>query len=486
MEAAFELLVAPLDEPPTNRREAGGILQLGRSHQCQVAFSGPNHDMVSGRHAQLEWDGQRLAVRDLGSSNGTFVNERRITGLTVVEPGDWIRLGGTGPSVRFLGIDRSRRTPLGGSRREEPLPAEEYWTPPNARPAIQAPRSATARTTHWLSLIAVGLALAAVAVALAALIRFGPSQGRPIEAQAAAEDPLLPGTVAAGEPRPPEFPKPAALPQAVPATRQEDFAAVVPQPQELIELEQGPDLDDWEPIARGVRLLVAEHPQGVLASAIGTAYVLSSDCLLTSAVTAVDLAVLQRQGWSVWCVDPASQKRCGVRSIRVHAGFEQFSKAPQARVYFDVAQLTLDPPLAENAILTAEPGEVEAGQTVFCLGLDHQPGTRITKFDHRQVRAWEGKVLAVTRLGAEGSGPRLLHLQGTWSEDQAGAIVVTADGRLVGLYVVSSPEDAPLRIHYGPLLDGLILAPSPGDRPSQLWVPPVLPAAPNATQPPER
>jgi pSer/pThr/pTyr-binding forkhead associated (FHA) protein len=49
--------------------------------------------MVSGRHARLKREGDRIVIEDLGSSNGTFVNGRRIDGPTDVRPGDLIGLG---------------------------------------------------------------------------------------------------------------------------------------------------------------------------------------------------------------------------------------------------------------------------------------------------------------------------------------------------------------------------------------------------------
>lgn len=48
---------------------------------------------VSRRHCKLyEYKGE-LAVRDLGSSNGTFVNGQRIDGPVFLQPGDQLRVG---------------------------------------------------------------------------------------------------------------------------------------------------------------------------------------------------------------------------------------------------------------------------------------------------------------------------------------------------------------------------------------------------------
>lgn len=47
---------------------------------------------VSRQHCELVIDGSRLSVRDLGSSNGTFRNQERIT-QAVLEPGDQLTIG---------------------------------------------------------------------------------------------------------------------------------------------------------------------------------------------------------------------------------------------------------------------------------------------------------------------------------------------------------------------------------------------------------
>ncbi len=71
------------------------VLQLGRDPQNDVVLDSPS---VSRFHAQIERIGQRYRIRDLHSSNGTFVNEQRITGDVWVNPRDTIRLG----SYRFV------------------------------------------------------------------------------------------------------------------------------------------------------------------------------------------------------------------------------------------------------------------------------------------------------------------------------------------------------------------------------------------------
>ncbi len=50
-------------------------------------------DTVSRRHAELRVEDGRWLLRDLGSSNGTWVNGRRVIEAEV-RPGDLLHLGG--------------------------------------------------------------------------------------------------------------------------------------------------------------------------------------------------------------------------------------------------------------------------------------------------------------------------------------------------------------------------------------------------------
>jgi DNA-binding winged helix-turn-helix (wHTH) protein len=48
---------------------------------------------VSRRHAQIVIDANGVVVKDLGSKNGTYVNDQRVTGPTRITDGDQIRVG---------------------------------------------------------------------------------------------------------------------------------------------------------------------------------------------------------------------------------------------------------------------------------------------------------------------------------------------------------------------------------------------------------
>lgn len=69
------------------------LVRIGRSADCELLL---DDDYVSTHHATLELDATgRWVVTDLGSTNGTFVNESRLTSPTVVTPQDTLRIGRT-------------------------------------------------------------------------------------------------------------------------------------------------------------------------------------------------------------------------------------------------------------------------------------------------------------------------------------------------------------------------------------------------------
>jgi hypothetical protein len=68
----------------------GARIVLGRSSSCQLVLA---DDTVSRRHAELRAEDGRWILRDLGSSNGTWVNGRQVVEAEVLL-GDVLHLGG--------------------------------------------------------------------------------------------------------------------------------------------------------------------------------------------------------------------------------------------------------------------------------------------------------------------------------------------------------------------------------------------------------
>lgn len=85
-------------------------IKIGRSKTNDCVFA---NDTVSGSHALLTVDasGERGTLRDLNSTNGTFVNNKRITTETPVTAKDTIRLGSEITSLRGI-IAKSGETKI--------------------------------------------------------------------------------------------------------------------------------------------------------------------------------------------------------------------------------------------------------------------------------------------------------------------------------------------------------------------------------------
>ena len=68
----------------------GAEVTLGRHDACEVHL---DHVTVSRRHAALRRVGGMWMLVDLGSTNGTWVNGRRVTARTPVRRGDVVQVG---------------------------------------------------------------------------------------------------------------------------------------------------------------------------------------------------------------------------------------------------------------------------------------------------------------------------------------------------------------------------------------------------------
>ncbi len=83
---------------PTNGRPDGifyplyPVTTLGRSPANDVII---NDDYTSSEHARISWLDSQWWLEDLGSSNGTYINDLPINKATVITNGDLITVGET-------------------------------------------------------------------------------------------------------------------------------------------------------------------------------------------------------------------------------------------------------------------------------------------------------------------------------------------------------------------------------------------------------
>jgi hypothetical protein len=84
-------LVIVAGEGLRNEVELTPPVVIGRSRSADVTIGQP---LVSRRHCEItEGDENLLIIEDLGSLNGTFVGDTRITEPVYLEPGDYLTIG---------------------------------------------------------------------------------------------------------------------------------------------------------------------------------------------------------------------------------------------------------------------------------------------------------------------------------------------------------------------------------------------------------
>jgi hypothetical protein len=94
--SAWQLVV--LRSPAGAGLEAGqvfplkGEVKIGRFGDVDIKLL---DSKVSREHARIEIEGSQCRITDLNSSNGTYINGRRLSGSTELKDGDEIKLGDT-------------------------------------------------------------------------------------------------------------------------------------------------------------------------------------------------------------------------------------------------------------------------------------------------------------------------------------------------------------------------------------------------------
>lgn len=110
-------------------------ITVGRVQGNQVILPRGN---VSKQHCKVEYRGGEFRLSDIGSTNGTYVNGRRISAVTIVQPGDKVYVG-----EFILGFEPGAED-IGSSSPLPPVPAPKPKTPPSSdsvAPPLPSPPS---------------------------------------------------------------------------------------------------------------------------------------------------------------------------------------------------------------------------------------------------------------------------------------------------------------------------------------------------------
>lgn len=76
------------------------VSRIGRDLRLDIR---PHDPEISRHHAGLTFDGQGFTAEDLGSTNGTFVNEERLVGRRRMKNGDILRVGASSMKFEYNG-----------------------------------------------------------------------------------------------------------------------------------------------------------------------------------------------------------------------------------------------------------------------------------------------------------------------------------------------------------------------------------------------
>jgi len=118
---------------------------LGRGEEATFRVQ---HDLVSRRHCELFESAGRVCLRDLGSTNGTFLNDEQVPAAAemAVPPGGIVRVGGLSFTVDYQAaaprvaameaVPAEPATPAASPAAVEEAAASTAAAPPSAAPPL--------------------------------------------------------------------------------------------------------------------------------------------------------------------------------------------------------------------------------------------------------------------------------------------------------------------------------------------------------------
>ena len=85
-------VVAAMGLEPGTQFEIGDSATMGRADGSDIPVDDP---FASSAHARIFPRGQFMYIEDMGSTNGTYLNGRRLRAAERLKPGDMVRIGET-------------------------------------------------------------------------------------------------------------------------------------------------------------------------------------------------------------------------------------------------------------------------------------------------------------------------------------------------------------------------------------------------------
>ena len=139
MAAQFQFVVRSGPNPGKIYPLEAPEIIVGRDANNTVAI---NDSEVSRKHAKLSLHGSAYVIQDLGSTNGTFVNGKRVTSTQVLNAGDTVSFGenivlmyeaAVDPNATVISTAQAPRT-VTPVQRPAPAPEPAYAPPPTPAP----------------------------------------------------------------------------------------------------------------------------------------------------------------------------------------------------------------------------------------------------------------------------------------------------------------------------------------------------------------
>jgi pSer/pThr/pTyr-binding forkhead associated (FHA) protein len=116
----IRLLIAAGSGATTTFEHAGPVVRIGRDPGCDLSLQGEASTAVSRQHARIELRAGGATLADVGSSNGTLLNDKPLRGPAPLRVGDRIQLGYTGATLTVRELDLEA-PPVGKAVHTQPL-----------------------------------------------------------------------------------------------------------------------------------------------------------------------------------------------------------------------------------------------------------------------------------------------------------------------------------------------------------------------------